>query len=175
VQPYRIARIFRSPPALLPDRTFFAPAHRAVVQIAPRLATGLAACRMHHLNAPHAAPLSQSLISLNHPQRRWLHVSFLSLLDGSPAATLAASLVSFACQRLARLAARRIASSFTGRRLARGATRCIACCFGLSTSCPPYRSLSCSFLAHAGVFPAAPLAASLTSLHGLPLARGAAC
>lgn len=62
-------------------------------------------------------------LSTSCPPRGSLHHSFLSLVDGLPAAPLARSLLSFACRRLARLAAHLIARFFR-----------------LSTACPPRRS-----------------------------------
>jgi hypothetical protein len=75
------------------------------------------------------------------PPRRSLHGSFLYPADAMPAAQLVASLFSSTC-----------------RRLARGATRCIARFFLPPTSCPPRRSLNRSFLALADTLPAVPLA-----------------
>jgi hypothetical protein len=88
-----------------------------------------------------------------------LYRSFLSLADHLPAAPLAASLVSFTRQGLARRAA-----------------RCIARFFLLPTTCPPCCSLNRSFLSLADDLPAAPLAASLVlfTRSGLPR-RAARC
>jgi hypothetical protein len=74
-----------------------------------------------------------------------------------PAALLAASLVSFAC-----------------RRLARRATHCVTCFFPLSTSYPPRRLLHPLLLSLGDFFPVAPLTESLVSFASPRLARRAA-
>jgi hypothetical protein len=81
-----------------------------------------------------------------------------SLLKGCAAAPHASSLV-----------------SPTSQPLDRSNVRCIACFLRLPTACPPRCALNRSFLSLVNHFPAAPLAASLVSLTGQPLARRAAC
>jgi hypothetical protein len=105
-----------------------------------------------------AAPYAGPLMSLTRPPRTIPDRSFLSLADILPTAPLAVSLV-----------------SLTGQPLARGAARCIARCFLLLTSLPPRQSLHRSFLSPDEAPPAEPLAVSLVSLTGQPLARGATC
>jgi hypothetical protein len=149
------------------------------------------------------------LLPTSCPPRWSLHLLFLSPAGDLPAAPLAASLVSFSCQRLARRAVRCIVGfflssmfypprrslhrsflslandlsaaplaaslvSFSSRRLARRAVRCIVGFFLSSMFCPQRRSLHRSFLSLANVLPAAPLAASLVSFSSRRLARRAA-
>jgi hypothetical protein len=95
-------------------------------------------------------------LSMTCPPCRSLHRSFLSLADDIPAVPLAASLVSFSCRRLACRAA-----------------RCITRFSLLPTSCPPCRSLHRSFFSLADVLPAAPLAELLVAFSCRLLARRA--
>jgi hypothetical protein len=87
------------------------------------------------------------LLPMTYPPRRSLHHSFVSLADFLPAVPLVAYLV-----------------SFTRRRLARRAARCVTRFFLLLTSCAPRLSLHRSFLSLADTLPAAPLAEPLVSL-----------
>jgi hypothetical protein len=90
-------------------------------------------------------------------QRGTQNRTFLSLADALPVPLLTESLVSFPC-----------------RRLARGAARGVASFSAQSTACPRRRSLNRSFLSLADALRAAPLAVLLVSLTSQPLARRAA-
>jgi hypothetical protein len=99
-----------------------------------------------------------------------LYLSFLSLADALPAAPLVESLVSSLVDVLPAAPLAALLVSFSSRRLARRAARCIACFFLLPTSCPPRRSLHCLFRSLLDVLPAAPLAALRVSFSCRPLA-----
>jgi hypothetical protein len=153
-----IARFFLSTMPRSPRRSL----HRSFLSLADVLTTAPLAASFVSFSGRRLARRTARcracffLLLTSCPPRRSLHRSFLSPSDVLPAAPLAESLVSFSGRRLARRAARSLRRSF------------------LLTSCPPRRSLHRSFLSLVDVLPAAPLAASLVSLTGQPLARVAA-
>jgi hypothetical protein len=95
--------------------------------------------------------------------RRSLHCPFRYAADATPAAPLAASLVSFSCRRPLAPPLAISLVFLTGQPLAYGAARCIAPFFLPPTPRSPHRSLSRLFFSPANLLPAAPLAESLVS------------